>query len=79
MATIPSPEEFARKILAIFIEFNLRAGECLPQRTLVGIWSNKGLRFDDLNAGIEYAVAQGWIERGENHVYFLTEKGFSEA
>jgi len=79
MATIPSPEKNARKILAIFINRNLRSGECLRLNIFDAIWNKKGLRADDFKTGMEYAVAQGWIEVRENHMYCLTEKGFSGA
>ncbi|MCJ7777438.1 MAG: hypothetical protein MUP16_03900 [Sedimentisphaerales bacterium] len=79
MATIPSLEDNARKILAIFINHNLRSGECLHINVLDAIWNKKGLRADDFKAGMEYAVGQGWIETRENNMYCLTEKGFSEA
>ncbi len=81
MATRPTPEESARKVLYVFVSFKVRAGEYLPDQSLRSGWEKLGLHFDDLAPGIDYSLQQGWIENKPEHPHslWLTTLGFSEA
>jgi hypothetical protein len=59
--------------------FKQRAGEVLLQQNITTVWSNNQWRTDDLQAGMEYAIANGWVEALENHRFKLTEAGFDAA
>lgn len=81
MATLPTREEIAREILAIFIgHFNRRAGEVLRVNNFLAVWHNRGLKAEDFKPGMELAVERGWIEvlRGGSS-FRLTSDGFAAA
>jgi hypothetical protein len=73
MATIPSAEQSARKILALFV--NERTGGFLTIRLIRGKWTG---HHDDLVKGLKYAFDNEWLREGEGDNIFLTEKGFQE-
>ncbi|HIJ86936.1 MAG TPA: hypothetical protein HPP97_04535 [Desulfuromonadales bacterium] len=82
MATLPQPEELARKILDIFVShFKCRPNDVLLINNIQIVWLNSGLETDDLKDGMEYAVNSGWIEiLNDNSMSFkLTEEGFKQA
>lgn len=81
MATLPTPEEAAVAILAIFVRhFNLRSGEVLRENSFSTIWYTRGLAFGDLESGLQHALTQGWIEiQPDGESYKLTEAGFAKA
>ena len=78
MATLPTPEENARKVLEIFAHFNLRAGEVLRTNNFLAIAAKWNLRTEDLDDGLKKAEEFGWVESTENGSVRLTEAGFSE-
>lgn len=79
MATRPTPEESARKILWIYVNhFKLDVGGVLAKNNLM-VCQEYGLSVDDQNGGMTYAIQQGWIEPVQNGGYRLTDAGFAEA
>jgi hypothetical protein len=77
MATGPTPEESARLILSFFKDHNRRAGEALMLDLVNTEFSTRGGRADDFNAGMEYALDQGWIEMPSSNAMRLTDAGFA--
>jgi hypothetical protein len=80
MATIPTPEECAMRILReLYINRDQRPGDCLLDNNLMAL-QGQGWRNDDLNAGLEYCLEKGWLTRNENiGSWKLTEEGFRVA
>jgi hypothetical protein len=80
MAAIPTPEQCARAILAIFVtHFGLRPGEVLPRKTFQTIWPQRGYGPQDFEVGLKFAAESGWLELlpgGES--YRLTKSGFTD-
>lgn len=77
MATAPTPEQSAREILSIMNNFGVALGEALPSNSLILVWSSRELQFEDLQPGIEFAKAQGWIKANSDGTSFeLTQAGF---
>jgi hypothetical protein len=80
MANLPTPEDTAREILAIFAENNSRPGTVLRTNNFNAVWHTRGLASQDFKPGMEYAVSQGWVEVLPGGAsYRLTESGFAEA
>lgn len=84
MATLPTPEETAREILAIFVEhFKCRPEDVLLINNFLAVWPNRGLAAEDFNTGMEYAVEQGWVEAQHQQTiresFKLTSAGFAAA
>lgn len=80
MASIPTPEESAREILAIFNHFSSRPDEVLQYRSFNSLWLKRGLKNEDLIPGMTFAAQQGWVEVLRNGESLkLTTLGFSEA
>ncbi|MFH1045122.1 MAG: hypothetical protein V1796_08820 [Pseudomonadota bacterium] len=80
MATLPTPEKYAREILAIFVwHFGLLAGEVLRRNSFRALWPQRGYRAKDFNAGLQFAIESGWLELlpGDNS-YRLTRSGFTD-
>lgn len=77
MATEPTPEQSAHEILSIFINhFRVALGGALPSNSLVLVWSSRKLQFENLELGIEFAKAQGWIKpNSDGTSYALTQAG----
>ena len=81
MTTLPTPQQSAHEILAIFVwHFGLLAGEVLPSNSFSALWQRRGYRPEDFNAGLLYAIESGWLEvlPGGNS-YRLTKSGFADA
>ncbi len=77
MATVPTPEDSARAILAIFASKGLRAGGALnPGQVNLQFLTNGGTAAD-YQAGGQYAKDHGWIEISTTSMR-LTEAGFAE-
>jgi hypothetical protein len=80
MATLPTPEQCARAILAIFVtHFGLRPGEALPRKNFLTLWPQRGYRPKDFKSGLQFATESGWLELlpgGKS--YRLTKNGFSD-
>jgi hypothetical protein len=80
MATIPTPEESGRKILAFYGQRNIRPGEMLLVQNLNSWWIKSRERSEDLVAGIEWLGDKGYIETQDeksNGALFLTDAGFA--
>lgn len=77
MTTSPTSEQAARQVLTILVEkLEARPGHSLAASNLQvswpGDWSG-----DDLAHGLQYGIAQGWIEESGINIH-LTEAGFAE-
>jgi len=81
MATLPTPEQCAREILAIFVwHFGLLAGDVLPHNNFLTLWPQRGYRSEDFDAGVQFAIARGWLELvPSGNLYRLTKSGFATA
>ncbi len=81
MASMPTPEETAREILAIFVhQFNNRPDDVMRLNNFTAVWHSRGLDAADFTPGMTYAAQQGWVDvlpKGES--FRLTAKGFAEA
>jgi hypothetical protein len=78
LASVPTAEESARRILAIFSAQNVRAGEVLMQGSVNTQFLLDGSARDaDYALGLEFAITQGWLEMTPNAI-LLTNAGFSE-
>lgn len=77
MATLPKPQDLALEILAVL----LRDGNHRPGDGMKGTFLRNGFGLtrppEDFEAGITYALAQKWIEMGQNGFVLLTPAGFS--
>ena len=78
MATLPTPEDNARKVLKIYEHFGTRPGEALSTQKFLAIAAQKGLRTEDLLDGLRYGDEQGWFEDGPTGSVRLTEAGLAE-
>jgi hypothetical protein len=78
MATLPTPEESARAILAIFALNNSRPDDVLMAGQGEFAFRQAGGTAAEFQAGLEYAVQNGWLEIGENNTIKLTNAGFTE-
>jgi hypothetical protein len=77
MATIPTPEETALKILDIFKHFNCRPGNVLDRLNFT-----RKIAAADFAPGMEFAAQQGWVEvlsGGSSFSFKLTAAGFAKA
>jgi hypothetical protein len=81
MATSPTPEQTARAILSIFVDhFKLSSGQSLLINNFHSVWPSCGLRFEDLESGMAFAVEKGSVALASNSASIqLTDAGFSEA
>jgi hypothetical protein len=78
MATLPTPEESARRVLDIYKHFGTRPGEGLSTQNFLTVAANQGLCTDDLLDGMRYGDENDWFEDGPNGSVLLTEAGFAE-
>ena len=78
MATLPTSEENARKILEIFEHFDTRSGEGILSRNILAVAVDRNWRMDDITDGLERGLSNGWFEEGNNDSIKLTDVGFSE-
>jgi hypothetical protein len=80
MVTIPTPEESALEILAIFVHhFKCRPEDVLQRHNFELIWLRRKLVAKDFAPGIKFAAQQGWIEilrKGAS--FMLMEAGFAK-
>ncbi len=77
MATVPTPEDSARAILAIFKSKDVRAGGILMAGQVNLQFLTSGGKAADYEAGGQYAIAHGWIELSSSTMK-LTDAGFAE-
>lgn len=78
MATLPTPEENARKVLQIFKDFRTRPGETLGRNSIYAIAAEKNWPIADMEEGIKYGQDNDWFEDGPNGGILLTESGYAE-
>ena len=78
MATLPTPEENARRVLNIYKHFGTRPGEGLSTQNFLAVAVDQGLCNNDLLDGLRYGDEKGWFEDGPNGSVRLTEAGFAE-
>jgi len=74
----PTAELSARRILEVFLTHNLKGGDVLQTDSFIAPFNKPGWGSADLDAGIDYAVAEDWIELVSAHSYRLTPEGFAE-
>ena len=82
MATIPTAEQSAREILAIFLSnTGCRPNEVLNFSNIQVNWNLRGLSADDLKNGLDCAVKKNWIEllTEPNSALKITDDGFNKA
>ena len=75
MATLPTPEESARRILSIFALNNSRSDDVLVAEQANFAFRQAGGSAAEFQTGLEYAVQNGWLEIGENNTIKLTNAG----
>ena len=78
MATLPTSEENARKILEIFEHFDKRSGEGIMSKNILAVAVKRNWRMDDIRDGLEWGLSNGWFEEGNNDSFKLTDVGFAE-
>jgi hypothetical protein len=77
MATLPTKEENAQKVLEVFSHFRARPGHVLLANNFVAIGSRRRWEMSDLQQGLEFASSQGWVT-DKNGGIELTEQGFAK-
>jgi|GEM_PF-1063731 hypothetical protein len=79
MAQEMTPEEVGRKILDIYKQENVKAGEMLPTQVIQTKWINAGERSEELSKGLKWLLDNDYLEQKDDkadHFLFLTEAGF---
>jgi hypothetical protein len=81
MATLPTPEETAREILAIFVtHFKARPEGVLRINSFLAVWHPRGLASADFKLGMEFAAEMGWVEvQAGGESFKLTSVGYEAA
>jgi hypothetical protein len=78
MAQVPTPEESGLKILALYRQDNLRAGEMMLIQSLRARWLAADLREADLQTGLEWLLEQDYLKPNQGRMMFwLTDAGFA--
>ena len=78
MATVPTPEDSARTILAIFKSHNLRPDNVLVAGAVNLTFLRDGHTEAEYTEGLKYAEGKGWLETDPNSGIKLTNAGFAE-
>jgi hypothetical protein len=78
MATLPTPEQSARAILAIFKLHNIRPGRVLMAGRVNMAFLTGRRTAAEYAEGLKYAEEKGWLEAGPNAIIKLTDAGFAE-
>ena len=78
MATLPTPEEAARRILSIFALNNSRPDDVLMAEQANFAFRQAGGSTAEFQVGLEYAVQNGWLEISKTNNIKLTNAGFAE-
>lgn len=76
MAIVTTAGDRAKIILSIFKDHNVRVGEVLMKGAVNKEYLQGGGQAPDYNAGLDFAVAQGWLA-SEPNMLRLTSKGFA--
>jgi hypothetical protein len=77
MANGTTPEQSARSILAIFTHFNIQTDQVLLSGALNIQFINAGGSPADYDAGMEFAILNGWIDH-DGMMVRLNAAGFAE-
>ncbi|MDP1630197.1 MAG: hypothetical protein Q8L66_02110 [Caulobacter sp.] len=77
MAELPTAEDAARRILAVFRKVQARENHVLRLNNFLD-FPTEGFTGSDFEPGIEYAVESGWLEISSSSSFRLTAAGFSE-
>jgi hypothetical protein len=77
MAQLPTPEENGKTVLGIYAHFGSRPKDVLGANNFVAVAARRRIPISDIQTGLEFALAAGWIEETENGSLRLTEQGFS--
>ena len=75
MATLPTAEDAAEHILALFIGSGATVGRVLPTRRVIQAFWKAPWSESDFWPGLDFAMQRGWIEQTGG--YRLTEAGFA--
>ncbi len=80
MATIPTPEELAMKIIReLYVDNNMRPGQSHLGNYFMAL-QGQGWRNDDLNTGLDFCLEKGWLTKNEKTgSWILTDEGFRVA
>jgi hypothetical protein len=73
MAGTPSAQQSALYILEIYRQLNVRAGQSLQVANFRSYFSIAPWQIGDLRSGLEYAVAQNWVEMTRADNFALTD------
>jgi hypothetical protein len=71
------PEEAGAVLLAWLADLHLKPGDVVPPSRMMVQWQGTPYSFAEMGAGIDYLMAQGYLERRENclDALYLTEIG----
>ena len=62
MATVPTTEDAAKHILAIFLSSGAKPGDVLPLARVIRAFSRAPWRQADIAPGLDFAIERGWID-----------------
>jgi hypothetical protein len=79
MAEALTPEQSARKILAILRAEGCKAGQGAELPSIQMRFLNDGGSNAEMQAGLIYAGEEDWIAEGDRGFILLTDNGFGEA
>ena len=72
---MPVKEEFARRVIQIMKDAGTEAGQVMVLGAIDLAWAKGNGERPDLEAGLEYAGAQQWIENAGSAAVRLTVQG----
>ena len=61
------------------MQYKRRPGQAIVRNNFISGFSTGNFRSADFVPGMQYAIAQGWIEKNPEDNYILTEAGFAAA
>jgi hypothetical protein len=76
MATRQTQAENAHKVLELFAHLEAVSGTVVGANKLVAIGERQRWKMSDLQQGLEFASAQGWIKKNDRGLE-LTDQGFA--
>ncbi|MGO9772363.1 MAG: hypothetical protein ACLPSW_22980 [Roseiarcus sp.] len=78
MATLPADEDYAKAVLTIFRDKNVRAGQSLrASHVSVEFLARNMGRAADYEAALRYSIDRGWLTLELDRIR-LTKPGFAE-
>lgn len=78
MAQTHTPEESARRMLAVLKKLNTEPGEAAAPNSFADAFSTGGFEADDFSIGWDFGIAKGWMEESELGSVKLTQLGYAE-